>query len=191
MPGFAPLVDTNDLKAAAKTIRSGGIVAYPTESCYGLGCDPRQHQAVHRLLRIKRRPWQLGLIIISARLQQLLRYIDCDQGQLNRAAGEWPGPVTWLMPIRPGVSRWLRGDNPAIAVRVTAHQGASALCNHARMALISTSANRHGRPPARSAGAVNREFGDEIDFILPGKPGGSVRPSEIRDLFTDHVVRAG
>ena len=184
-------MDIGELKTAAEVIRSGGIVAYPTESCYGLGCDPMQNKAIRRLLRIKRRQWQQGLIIISARLQQLLRYIECDPGRLKRVSAVWPGPVTWLMPVRPRVSRWLTGENPAIAVRVTAHRGAAALCNHARTALVSTSANRHSRPPARSAGAVYREFGDEIDFILTGNLGGHLSPSEIRDAATNQVLRSG
>jgi len=184
-------VDTNDLKTAAEVIKAGGIVAYPTESCYGLGCDPRQHDAVRRLLHIKRRRWQHGLILISAKLPQLLRYIDCDAQQLHKAAISWPGPVTWLMPVRPGVSRLLTGQNSAIAVRVTAHRGSAALCNHAGIALVSTSANRHGRPPAKSAKAVYREFGDNVDFILSGNLGGRASPSEIRDVITDRVTRSG
>lgn len=184
-------MDKNDLKTAAEVIRSGGIVAYPTESCYGLGCDPRQHRAIRRLLRIKRRQWQHGLIIISARLQQLLSYIEHDPRHLQRATAVWPGPVTWLMPARPGVSAWLTGENPAIAVRVTAHRGAAALCNHARTALISTSANRHRHLPARSARAVYREFGNEVDFILAGNLGGHSKPSEIRDAVTNRVLRKG
>lgn len=184
-------MEISDLRTAADVIRAGGIVAYPTESCYGLGCDPRQHGTVRRLLRLKRRRWQQGLILISARLRQLARYIECDEQQLHQAAETWPGPVTWIMPSRSGVSRWLTGDNPGIAVRITAHRGAAALCNHARTALVSTSANRHGRSPARSAGAVYREFGDSVDFVLAGNLGGSAKPSEIRDILTRRIIRNG
>lgn len=181
-----------DLKAAADVIHAGGIVAYPTESCFGLGCDPRQHKAIHRLLRIKRRRWQHGLILIAARLQQLMRYIDHKEQQaLARASAAWPGPYTWLMPTRPNVSSWLTGRHATIAVRVTAHRGAAALCNYSRLPLISTSANRHGRPPARSAKAVYREFGDEVDYVLIGNLGKEVRPSQIRDAKTNQIVRDG
>jgi len=121
----------------------------------------------------------------------LARYIECDEQQLQQAAETWPGPVTWIMPSRPGVSRWLTGDNHGIAVRITAHSGAAALCSHARTALVSTSANRHGRSPARSAGAVYREFGDSVDFVLAGNLGGGARPSEIRDIVTRRIIRNG
>ena len=158
-----------DLRAAAEVIHAGGIVAYPTEFCYGLGCDPRQHKTIHRLLRIKRRRWQQGLILIAARVTQLMKYIDYTHQQaLTRASSVWPGPYTWLMPTRPRVSYWLTGLHHTIAVRVTAHRGAAALCSYSRLPLISTSANRHGRLPARSAKAVYREFGDEVDFVLVG-----------------------
>lgn len=95
------------------------------------------------------------------------------------------------MPARDEVSCWLTGNNPGIAVRVTAHRGAATLCKFAGMALVSTSANRHGRPPARSAAAVFREFGDNVDFVLAGNLGGSAKPSEIRDVVTNRVVRSG
>ena len=179
-----------DIKAAAEVIHAGGIVAYPTEFCYGLGCDPRQHKSIHRLLRIKHRRWQQGLILIAARVQQLIRYIDCTEQQaLARAGKVWPGPYTWLMPIRPRVSSWLTGLHKTIAVRVTSHTGAAALCKYSRLPLISTSANRHGRLPARSAKAVYREFGDEVDYVLVGNLGDQSKPSQIRDAMTNKVVR--
>lgn len=110
---------------------------------------------------------------------------------MQRAAAAWPGPVTWLMPARRGVSRWLIGEHPRIAVRVTAHRGAAALCNHAGTAIVSTSANRHGHPPARSAGGVRREFGECVDYVLAGNLGGSPKPSEIRDVVTGRIIRSG
>lgn len=179
-----------DIKAAAEVIHAGGIVAYPTEFCYGLGCDPRQHKSIHRLLRIKHRRWQQGLILIAARMQQLMKYIDCTEQQaLTRAGKFWPGPYTWLMPIRPRVSGWLTGLHNTIAVRVTAHTGAAALCKYSRLPLISTSANRHGHLPARSAKAVYREFGDEVDYVLVGNLGDQSKPSQIRDAMTNKIVR--
>lgn len=185
-------MNITDIKIAADVVRSGGIVAYPTESCYGLGCDPRRHHAIQRLLNIKRRQWQHGLVLIAARLQQLKEYIDYDQQHaLKRAVAVWPGPYTWLMPCQPHVSRWIKGQNSSIAVRVTAHKGAAALCSYARVALISTSANRHGRPPVRSAKAVHREFGEEVDYVLVGNLGKQQRPSQIRDAVTNRVLRQG
>lgn len=186
------LVNISDLRTAAGVIHAGGIVAYPTESCYGLGCDPRRHQTVRRLLRIKRRHWRHGLILIAARPRQLARYIDRGETKaLKRALDSWPGPRTWLMPARPGVSAWLTGGNAKVAVRITAHRGAAALCNYARLALVSTSANRHGRPAAKTVAAVHSEFADEVDYVLAGSLGGDAYPSEIRDAVSGELIRPG
>lgn len=180
-----------DLETAAAVLRAGGIVAYPTESCYGLGCDPDNHGAVRRLLRLKRRDWRHGLILVADHAGRLQRYL----APLHPPAGAhlaatWPGPFTWLVPARPRVSPWLRGSHDSLAVRVTAHAGAASLCRAARRAIVSTSANRHGRRPALSAGAVRREFGAELDYILVGTLGGEDRPTQIRDAVTGTLIRA-
>lgn len=178
------------LREAARIIANGGIVAYPTESVYGLGCDPRRHETVRRLLRLKHRAPELGLILIAAHEAQLAPYVDTDTAPgIEKARASWPGPFTWLLRARAGVSPWLRGKHETLAVRVTAHASAAALCRHARRALVSTSANRHGRPPARSAAAVTREFGAAVDFILQGNLGGLSAPTEIRDAASGRVVR--
>jgi L-threonylcarbamoyladenylate synthase len=180
------------LTEAARIICAGGIVAYPTEFCYGLGCDPRRHDTIRRLLRIKRRSRDQGLILIAARLSQVHNYIDLTATEaLARARRDWPGPVTWLLPALPGITPWLRGCHQTLAIRITAHAGAAALCRYARTALVSTSANRHGRPPCRSAAAVRREMGNDLDYVLDGRLGGLARATEIRDAVTGAVVRTG
>lgn len=179
------------LQQAARVLRAGGVVAYPTESCYGLGCDPRNPQAVRRLLRCKHRPAHLGLILIAARFEQLLPFLaPVDAHALAKVRASWPGPFTWLLPAHPRVSCLLRGTHATIAVRVTAHPVAAALCRHARSPVVSTSANRHGRAPARSAAGVLREFGADVDYVLPGRIGAQARPSEILDALSGAVIRA-
>ena len=183
-------MNRNDLYEAASVLRRGGIVAYPTEACYGLGCDPRNHAAIRRLLAVKRRSWSHGLILIAESLDRLLPYLAPVPPQAcERARATWPGPHTWLWPAQAGVSRWLRGGHDSLAVRVTAHPGAAALCRHARLPLVSTSANRHGRRPARSAEESRRLFGNDIDYFLAGKLGGAEKPTEIRDVVSGAVVR--
>lgn len=180
------------LKQAARVLRRGGIVAYPTEAVYGLGCDPRDRDAVRRLLRLKGRRAGKGLILIAAEFAQVERFlVPVGPDIMQRVLATWPGPVTWLWPARPEIPHWLRGSHQSLAVRVTAHPLAVALCREAGMALVSTSANRSGRPPARTALTVRRSFGDALDFILPGPVGGLARPTEIRDALTGAVVRAG
>lgn len=180
------------IRRAARLLRRGGVVAYPTEAVFGLGCDPRDRKAVRRILRIKRRPWQKGLILIAADFEQLTPYLEpLDPALWDTVLASWPGPVTWLLPARRRVSRWLRGRHRTLAVRVTAHQQAAALCRAFGGAIISTSANRSGRPPVRTTLAVRGRLGRDVDFVLPGAVGGAARPSEIRDPASGRILRAG
>lgn len=180
------------LARAVAVVRAGGIIAYPTEAVFGLGCDPRNESAVRRILAIKRRPPAKGLILIAAGFAPLAPFIEpLDAASLAQVQAAWPGPVTWLLPARPWVPVWLRGRHDTLAVRVTAHPTAAALCRLWGGPLVSTSANRSGQPPARSALSVRRRLGREVDYILPGAVGGAGRPTEIRDFRSGRVVRPG
>jgi L-threonylcarbamoyladenylate synthase len=180
------------LQIAARVIRAGGLIAYPTEAVYGLGCDPRNERAVNRLLTLKRRSVHKGLILIAADFAQLEPFLQpLDPPDRARLAATWPGPQTWLVPARTTTPRWLRGRHDTLAVRVTAHPLAAALCRACGHPLVSTSANRSGRPPARTALAVRRQLGNSLDHLLPGPTGGAVKPTAIRDLRTGQIVRSG
>lgn len=179
---------TRELQRAAKILRQGGIVAYATEYCFGLGCDPANRTAVIRLLRIKQRPVRKGLIVLAADVEQLAPYV---QHIPTEVAASWPGPHTWLLPAQSGVPGWVTGEHESIAVRVTAHPQAAALCRAAGMAIISTSANRSAEAPARSDREVARRFGNRLDFILSGRVGEARAPTPIRDAVTRQLVRPG
>ncbi len=178
------------LRYAVRTLRAGGIVAYPTEADYGLGCDPFNEHAVLRLLAIKGRAVDKGLILIAAdhdQLEPLL--LPCRDATLAPVLESWPGPSTWILPAHPRVPVWLTGGSGGIAVRVTAHPLAASLCRRFGGALISTSANRSGRPPARSALGARRALGSRVDYFLTGPTGGAARPSEIRDARDGRLLR--
>lgn len=180
------------LRRAAQLLHAGAVIAYPTEAVYGLGCDPLNAQAVMRLLDIKRRPIEVGLILIAADFSQVEAFLEPLSAPLRRKTfATWPGPVTWLLPARPDVPIWLRGRHDSLAVRITAHAGCAALCRTFGGPLVSTSANPHGRDPARTALQVHRYFGASIDYLLPGPPGTRLRPSEIRDARTGRILRIG
>jgi len=179
------------LVQAARHVNAGGVIAYPTEAVYGLGCDPRDGAAVLRLLKLKQRPIAKGLILIAARFEDLQPYIaKLPAETLSKLRKSWPGPVTWLLPARPEVPYWLRGSHATLAVRVTAHPLAAALCRACGGVLVSTSANISKRPPARSALAVRRCFGADIDYVLNGALGGLDKPTRIIDAQSGRVVRA-
>lgn len=176
------------LRQAAAVLRAGGIVAYPTEYCFGLGCDPRNREAVRRLLRLKRRSAAKGLIVLAADLAQLSPYVQDIPERVRRT---WPGPYTWLVVPKKGVPHWLTGRHPRIAVRVTAHRLAAALCREAGMAIVSTSANLAGQHPARTYRETLRRLGPHVDYVLPGRVGKARAPTPIRDAVTGKLIRPG
>lgn len=179
------------IRRAAQVLRGGGIVAYPTEAVFGLGCDPFNREAVDRLLKLKRRSPRHGLIVIAANETQLADFLGpISRPQEERMLNGWPGPQTWIAPASPGCPLWLTGEHDGIAVRVSAHPVVRALCEKAEMAIVSTSANRSGHPPARSALGCRMRFGAELDLVVGGRTGGSTRPTPIRDVVTNRVVRA-
>jgi L-threonylcarbamoyladenylate synthase len=179
---------TRDLQRAVHILRNGGIVAYATEYCFGLGCDPFNRDAVLRLLRLKRRRANKGLIVLAADLGQLAGMV-AEVPEPVRAT--WPGPCTWLLTPTANVPRWITGRHARIAVRVSAHPQAAGLAHAAGMAIVSTSANRAGQVPARTWREVRRRFGRSIDFVLPGFVGKAPAPTPIRDAVTGELVRPG
>ena len=166
-------------------------MAYPTEAVFGLGCDPFHWFVVERILELKQRPPGKGLILIAADFEQLRPFVKpLPNRQMRIAFDSWPGPHTWLLPATAAVPPWICGDHDTVAVRVTAHPVAAALCNACNFALASTSANLSGRPPARNALGVRLRFGDQIDYILTGSVGSLSQPTPIRDLATGRIVRS-
>ncbi len=177
------------LRRAARILRSGGVVAYPTEGVFGLGCLPDDFAAISRVLAIKNRDPALGLVLIASDIEQLDGWIELP-GKTSKLKSTGDKPVTWIVPATDEVPYWIRGEHPGLAVRITAHPVASALCNAADSALVSTSANTHGRPVARNAFVLRRRFGALVDYIVPGECGSASGPSEIRDLASGKVLRS-
>ncbi|MEO5561244.1 MAG: Sua5/YciO/YrdC/YwlC family protein [Dokdonella sp.] len=182
----------SDLAAAVDALRVGGVIAYPTEAVYGLGCDPLNGQACARLFALKQRPPGQGVLLIAADFEQVASFVDfaaTPASVLARAQASWPGPHTWIFPRAAAVPAWIAGSHAGIALRVTAHAPAAQLCRAFGGALVSTSANRHGEPAALTAAAVLAAFGNDLAAILNGALGGLERPTPIRDAISGEVVR--
>jgi len=178
------------IREAVRRLDGGGVIAYPTETVFGLGCDPFNAQAVLRVLDLKQRSIEQGLILIASdfgHLEPLL--LPLSATVRKRILETWPGPVTWTLPCLPEIPAWLRGSHRSLAVRLTSHPLARALCAAWNGPLVSTSANRHGKPPAISALRVRMAFNDKLDYILHGNVAGTGKPSEIRDGITGRVLR--
>ncbi|WP_163830701.1 L-threonylcarbamoyladenylate synthase [Spartinivicinus ruber] len=182
---------TDVFQAAVSAVFNGGVVAYPTEAVWGLGCDPWQQSAVERILKLKQRPVEKGLIMVAADINQiepLLKSVTSEQ--LAQLKASWPGPVTWLIPDSDNwVPQWVKGRYKSVAVRVSDHPIVKAFCHKVGKPIISTSANLAGEPELKTEQAVRRQFDDQLDAIIPGELGNQTKPSQIRDLITNQILR--
>lgn len=177
---------------AVRILRSGGIVAYPTEAVYGLGCDPFNAAALDRVFAAKLRPSARGVLLIASDYAQIEPLIDrrtASAASIERALATWPGPHTWIFPRSAAVPEWIARGHAGVALRITAHPLASELCRAFGGPLVSTSANRHGDAPAKTAEEVRAAFGNDIDLVLDGAVGGLERPTPIRDAMTGDSLR--
>ncbi|MBC7787674.1 MAG: Sua5/YciO/YrdC/YwlC family protein [Methylophilaceae bacterium] len=177
-------------------LRQGGVIAYATDSCFGLGCDPKSRLGLQRILRIKGRPQHKGVIIIAAKQAQLKPYFaPLNLNQQNSLDSTWSGskvktkPHTWLVPAAHNCPPWLSGRFNSIAARVTQHKASKALCCQLDMALVSTSANKSGCKSAKTSRECYRLFGKQIR-VIHGLIGQQKRPSTIQDLTTNRIIRA-
>lgn len=169
-------------KKAAAIVNQGGVIAYPTDTVWGLGCDPFNEEAVKRILKIKQRRPEKGLILVAGSVEQvlpLLHHLKHKQKILE----SWPGPVTWIIPTRGLIPHWITGRHKTVAIRVSNHPAVQQLCLDAGHLLVSTSCNRAGKPVVNSAMQAHARFHHELDYVLPGKVLNGV-PSQIIDSET-------
>ena len=184
------MIDTSILANAVEYIRQGGIIAYPTEGVWGLGCDPYNKAAVIKILQLKDRPIEKGLILVAASLQQITPLLGpLSQNYRSVLEASCPGPDTWLIPDTDQViPSWIKGNFDTVAVRISLHPVVKSLCEKVGL-LVSTSANPAGSNPALSRQQVEQYFGNEKIFIVPGELGKQAKPSVIRDLVSQDVIR--
>ncbi|WP_439328127.1 Sua5/YciO/YrdC/YwlC family protein [Lonepinella sp. BR2357] len=174
-------------------LKSEQVIAYPTEAVFGLGCDPLSQSAVEKLLVLKQRPVEKGLILVAPELDFLLPFIetkDFTPQHWARLQAQYARPTTWVVPAHAEVPAFLTGKFDSIAVRLCRHPAVVQLCQATGFALTSTSANLTGLPPCKTAEEVRSQFGEYFPVVdMP--VGGAKNPSEIRDLLTNQIVRQG
>jgi len=173
---------------AADVLLHGGVIAYPTEGVFGLGCLPDDQHSVQRILDIKQRDAGKGLILIAANAGQLDEWIGLP-GDRVLPEPDPAHPVTWIVPPGPRVTPMLRGEHKNIAVRITTNPTAKALCDAVDSPLVSTSANLSGKSTARNQLVLRRQFADVVDYVVPGDCGPASGPSEIRDFISGTILR--
>lgn len=186
-------MQNRDVLKASEVIREGGVIAYPTEAVWGLGCDPWNRNAVYQVLDIKHRPVEKGVILIGANEDQFAPLLDpLSREDRQKLSSCWPGPYTWLIPDPDHwVPEWVKGQFDTVAIRISAHPVVQEICRAVGHPIISTSANRAGDPPLLTSSAVEQMFSQQLGAIVHGETGDQSTPSEIRDLRTGQLIRAG
>ena len=185
----ADVMSGDDLRRAADVLRGGGVVAHASEGVWGLACDPFNRGAVDRVIDIKGRAAAKGLIVIADRADVFSDELNAlEPNTAARVRESWPGAVTWVVPNR-RFPEWITGGRDTVAVRVPDHTQARALAQAFGGAIVSTSANRSGSQPVKTAEAVAEALGDRLDFILPGTVGCREGPSRIVDAVNGETLR--
>lgn len=177
------------IRHAVHCIQQGGIIVYPTETIYGLGCDPLCGGAVADLHELKGRDADKGLILIASRIDQLDEIIDVSDRNDRAALVQEKVPTTWVVPAKPGTPTWITGQHDTVAVRISTHPTVRHLCDRLGHSLVSTSANPSGEKPAMNPLQLHRYFDGLVDCILVSNHTPAGRPSVIRDLKTRRLLR--
>ena len=174
-----------------KAVLQGAVFAYPTDTIWGFGCHPLDALAVMQILAIKQRPVRKGLILLASDLQYIEPYISPDISDRNKLRLQQMNdqPTTWLVDANPDCPYWLKGEFTTIAIRLSRHSFVRQMCDSISAPLVSTSANRSGKPPVRNAIQAHRQFAGELDFIVHGFKTGSSKASKIKSLETDIIIR--
>jgi len=170
----------------------GGIIAYPTEAVFGLGCDPDNEESLKRLLQLKARSADKGLILLAGSYDQLLPYIDdskIPEDKRITVLSRWPNGITQLIPKNNTISLLLSGRFDTIAVRITSQPDVVALCKQTNKPIVSTSANLSGQEPAKTWQTLDIRLSNQVDFIVEGTTLGYTSPSKIIDALTGKVIR--
>jgi len=175
---------------AVEILKQGGVIAYPTEAVFGFGCDPFNQNAVQRILKLKDRNAQQGLILIAANWQQVKTFVaPLEENILQKVFDKWPGPNTFVFPASDKAPKWVCADGNTIAIRITDHEVAKKICEGFNGAIVSTSVNKAGEEALTTYEQVVQEFVEDVDYVVEGEVGGAVAPSTIIDAVTGVVLR--
>lgn len=186
------MITLSTIEHAAEVFTQGGIIAYPTEAVFGLGCDPDNDEAVRKLLSLKQRSVDKGLILLAANYSQLLPYLDdgaISQDERLSILSRWPDALTQVLPANSNISSLLCGAFDSIAVRITNHPDVVALCKLTNKAIVSTSANLAGQPPATTWQQVEQQLGVNVDCIIKTDTLGFLKPTSIINGLTGEIIR--
>ena len=170
-------------------IRQGGIIAYPTESCFGLGCDPRNRKAINKIIKLKKRSLNKNFILIGSSIKQFNYFLNpLNNSTSKNLFSKWPGPHTWLITANNRCPNWLK-SNSKIALRISSFSPCQILTKSLDMAITSSSLNLTGKIPLKNYRDVCRFLPKQVKLIK-GRVGKSKRPSVIQDFKTKKIIRS-
>jgi len=174
------------IKAAGYLLREGGVVVYPTETVYGIGCIPSDPDAAQRICELKGRA-DKPLPLICADIKAARKVVEMTPDAEKLATKFWPGPLTMVLPAKVKYSMWVQRGAKTLGVRVSPYPMAQKLAKEAGGVIVSTSANISGDEPAKSADEAKKIFGNKVDIILDGGPSPGVESSTVVDLSGEEV----
>lgn len=182
------MISSFNIRRACQHVFAGNVIAYPTEAVFGLGCDPYQQQAVYKILALKNRPVEKGLILVGSQIEQFDDFIEPLSAEQQKKIQDNP-TTSWIVPAA-NAPYWLRGRFNTLAIRLSVHPLVKKICDQMQQALVSTSANPAGKTPAKNSLQTHHYFHNEIDIILADSIGSLDKPTEIRDLISNRIIRA-
>ncbi|MBT5331513.1 MAG: tRNA threonylcarbamoyladenosine biosynthesis protein RimN [Porticoccaceae bacterium] len=178
--------------SAALALKQGAVIAYPTEGVWGLGCDPLNPAAVRKVLELKSRSEDKGLILVGSEINHFSAYTKTlDAEALSKIEASAGQALTWLIEHGGSAPDWISGGKASLAIRLSDHPAVVGLCTAFAGPIVSTSANPSGEEPALNSAEVGSYFGNLIDIIVPGDTGGQNGATEIRELKTGRILRPG
>ena len=177
-----------ELKKIHKILVAGGVIAYPTESVFGLGCDPSNEQAITKILEIKKRTLEMGFVLLTPNIEIVSGWVNMSNKQLKIFSSPSPRPTTYIVPASDSAPKWLAVKN-TLAIRLSNDPFIKNICGLLGLPIVSTSANFHGEQPCRSADEVQKIMGSQLDYIVFKKTGPFNNPSTIVDLSSRKTIR--
>ncbi len=178
------------LSILKQVVDSGGVIAYPTEAVFGLGCRADDYQAVVRILDIKKRKEDKGFILVASNLKQIMPWIQKPNKILwDKIQKSWPGHISWAIPASADCPSWITGAHTSVVIRISQHPVVKIICDTLGYPIVSTSANISNQPALNSAIKVRKNIGKHIDLLVPGDIGKAQTPSMIYDAISGKQIR--
>lgn len=176
------------IRHAAHIIKLGGVIAYPTDTIYGLGCDPYNAEAVARINLIKQRPLNKYFILLAGDIEQVRPLISITPEQ-EKTISQCAEPTSWVVSASQQAPSWLTDKNHMLTIRISQHDEVKRLCQALGHAVISTSANISGKKPAKNSLQLHKYFHQKVDKILLSNKEPATKPSKIIRLCDNYIIR--